>query len=86
MSRTSQFDKRHESPNPRSSKYNELKEINTKTQETNVKNQVLKAISDLSSIRLSADFSAETLETRKQGNENSTEDSISRENILQKQG
>ena len=36
----------------------------------NVKNQVLKATSDLSSKRLPADFSAETLETRKQGGKN----------------
>lgn len=70
--------------NPRSSQYEELSETHTNTC---VRNQGLKAASNSSSIRVSANFSAETLDARKQWDERkklSTKESTSRKNTLQK--
>lgn len=64
--------------NPRRSQYEELSETHTKTC---ARNQGLKAASNSSSIRVSANFSAETLDARKQWDERkklSTEESTSR--------
>lgn len=77
--RTSLFD-----TNPRSSQYEELSESRTRTC---AKNQGLKAASNSSSVRVSANFSAETLDARKQWDERkklSTKESTSRKTTLQK--